>query len=277
MIRDPDDTDTDSTDDDEDVGGLGKFSHGSYGLVHRHWVKEVISAGSFAVHNTEAAEANHKICMRLASVRVRHLHAAKTKSYMLKYLCWNDLFGEMVKDSETPPTTRVLFHRGVGACLTTVHMRAQNLLSTAYQKQFLHKEALITRGELLDLLCDRFGVNRGRASYRKFQCLQWTFGQKLTRQDGTVLWATDSQYPYGVTRRRRDVLRVHGTEVVNGCLNALCCEAVLFVTVSGVDNFVRLARASVPARNASANDITFVLGRWFSPHPSAGNLRDTKH
>ena len=97
LTRDPHDTDTDSTDDDEDVGGLGKFSHGNYGLVHQHWVEQIISSGSFAVHNTEAAEANHKICMRLASLRVRHLHAAKTKSYMLKYLCWHDLFSQMTE------------------------------------------------------------------------------------------------------------------------------------------------------------------------------------
>ena len=56
---DPDGSETDSTSSDEEVGGLGKFSHGKYGLVHQHWVWQVICAGAFSVHNTEGPEAHH--------------------------------------------------------------------------------------------------------------------------------------------------------------------------------------------------------------------------
>ena len=154
--RDSDDTDTDDTGSEDDVGGLGKFSHGLYGLAHQHWVAQVISAGSFSVHNTEAPEAHHKLCMRLASFRVRHLHESKTKSSMLKYLCFHDLFNEMTKDSASVPTTRYTnYPCGVRVTLP-IEMCALKLLQSGYQQQFLHSEALITRYGRLDFVCMYF-------------------------------------------------------------------------------------------------------------------------
>jgi hypothetical protein len=38
-------TDTDDTDEDVKVGGLGHYSHGNYSLLHQHYVEQVISAG----------------------------------------------------------------------------------------------------------------------------------------------------------------------------------------------------------------------------------------
>ncbi len=64
------DTDTASTDDEFDVGGLHYFSHGMLNLVHQHWPLQVQSAGGFQVYNTEAAEGNHKGCMTLPAKRV---------------------------------------------------------------------------------------------------------------------------------------------------------------------------------------------------------------
>ena len=65
-------SDTDDTDPDADVGGLGKYSHGKFCLPHQHHVEQVISAGGFNVHDTEASEAVHKLCMRLPAQRVKH-------------------------------------------------------------------------------------------------------------------------------------------------------------------------------------------------------------
>lgn len=65
------DSDTASTSDDSALVGMGFYTRGSVGLSHQHWVDQVISAGSFSLHCTQAAEAYHKLCMRLPSERVR--------------------------------------------------------------------------------------------------------------------------------------------------------------------------------------------------------------
>ena len=98
------------------VGGWGKYSHGSIALVHQHWVDQVISAGSFGVHCTEAAEAHHKISMRLSSNRVRHSRPNRTQTSMLKYLLRHYLFESLrmqqpvppVRQQQSPPTHLVL-------------------------------------------------------------------------------------------------------------------------------------------------------------------------
>ena len=269
---DPDGSATDSTSSDEEVGGLGKFSHGKYGLVHQHWVWQVICAGAFNVHNTEAPEAHHKICMRLASARVRHLHVSKTKSSMLQYLLLYDLFCGMFKEDETPKRRRLEYSYGVRK-FVNVPMERDQLLSAGYQEGMLHPEALVTRHELLDLLCLRLGVPTTRASYRILSTLNWTFGQKVIRSDGLVCWATNSQYPYGTAKQRRDVFRIHGTEVVNGIENAFCCESILFVTISGCEE---LCFAAAPWYQPDNTEMTFVLGRWMSPHPTSHD-RDKQH
>ena len=271
--RDPNCTDSEDTGSDEDVGGLGKFSHGKYALVHQHWIRQLITAGSFSVHNTEAPEAAHKLCMKLASVRVRHLDHAKTKSSMLNFLCFHELFNNMIEESARTATTKRINNYPCGVRLDLqIDMCGERLLESAYQQQFLHPEALITRHELLDLFCSRFGIVQSRSSYRSLQRLKWAFGQKLIRQDGKVFWATDSKYPFGSVKKRRDILRVHGTEQVNGCLNSLCCEAILFVSISGLRDCPGLR--DVVDRS---DEVTLLLGRWFSPHPSTGNGRDDQH
>lgn len=40
-------TDTSDTDEENKVGGLGRYSHGNYCLLHQHFVEQVISAGRF--------------------------------------------------------------------------------------------------------------------------------------------------------------------------------------------------------------------------------------
>ena len=131
------------------------------------------------------------------------------------------------------------------------------------------------RYELLDLMCDRFGLPRTRMSYTIFARLRWTFGQKCIREDGKVFWCTDSKYPFGVSKHRRDVLRIHGHErdLVTQCPHSLCCEAILFATVSGFAE-TGLSTAGGVIRSDEA---TFVLGRWFVPHPTTATARDKEH
>ena len=95
------------------------------------------------------------------------------------------------------------------------------------------------------------------------------FGAKLVRRDGETYWATETAYGSqtgGIVRRRRDVFLVHGSEYVARQHNALCCEALCFFTISGWSGI----NVVIPG-----DSITYVLGRWFAPHPTSVR-RDTQ-
>jgi hypothetical protein len=150
-----------------------------------------------------------------------------------------------------------------------------------FQKTFLHREARIAKVELMDLLCDKFEISRTLSSYERLEPFRYFMGQKLVRRDGTVLWATDTKYPSTTKRgkQRRDILRIEGHERVRRNRNALCCEAIAFLTVMGLDRAdfpipesvkdeIRLA--TLAARPQIQHySVTFILGRWFSPHDTA--------
>ena len=281
------DTDSDSTA-DEDFAGRGKFSHGLVDLSHHHWVDELVSGGCFNVHNTEGAEAHHKLCMTLASSRVRHLNDQHTKESMLKYLLMHQLFSELHDDTTRRRRSNVnitygvrlpLLHNGV-----QLEMRIEGkcLGSTALQRMFLHPEVMLTRFELLDLVCDLFRLPRRRQSYLSLNCLSWYFGQKLIRRDGKVFWATNSHYTYAFKGdkgqgRRRDCFAIEGTEVVDGVTNALCMEAVVFLTLGSMSRLPFALPASVMDQlDRDTDTLTLVLGRWFEPHQKSFQ-RDNRH
>ena len=268
---------TDTEDTSESVsmspGGDGFYSHGNHCLQHQHWVQQVISSGSFGVHCTQSSEMKHKLVMHQASVRVRHLSINHTQSSMLHYLCLRSLFQEMKPKGHVPPPRKL--SSGVTAILCDMKMGCE-FHSPRFQERFLHREARVARVELLDLLCEKFGLCPRRASsYQKLQTLDYKIGQKLTRADGFVMWATDSRYQnHAETRNtaRRDVLFLEGFETTPaGIRNALCCEAICFIAVSSTSEQFQIP-ANIPAENGHA---IFILGRWFEPHSAVGNNRDS--
>ena len=109
--------------------------------------------------------------------------------------------------------------------------------------------------------------------------------EQLVRSDGTVYWATDSQYMRSMggpsARRRRDILCIHGHETIrkrqrDGSFkevrNALCCEAVCFIVLHNVSYFLSRGGILPPdlfIKVTADNTLTFILGRWFEPHPDA--------
>ena len=258
----------------------GKFySHGKHCLQHQHFVDQLISAGGFNVNCTQSAEAKHKVVMHQASIRVRHLGINETQSAMLDYLCLRSLFRAMkqkVPKEDMPPPRN--FAEGVAVCMCAMKMPEDpRFCSRQFQASFLHREARVARVELLDLLCEKFGLTRTLDSYTRLERLDYKIGQKFTRADGFVMWATDSKYGdahTGANRKRRDVLFLKGSETTDeGTCNALCCEAICFVTVSLLLN----ARFHLPQNIPSDIDsITFILGRWFEPHSDA-ICRDENH
>ena len=173
-------------------------------MSHHHWVYQVVSAGCFNLYNTEGPEAHHKLCMALASSRVRHLSDQHTKESMLKYLFMHQLFSELHADAivgrpKRKAKTNISY--GVRVPLVQVdgaqvQMRTDitDLGNVALQRLFLHPQAMLARFELLDLVCDLFGLSRSRSSY--LNCFSWYFGQKLIRRDGQVFWTTNSHYTY---------------------------------------------------------------------------------
>jgi len=146
---------------------------------------------------------------------------------------------------------------------------------------FLHSEVMLARFELLDLVCDLFHLPRRRQSYSSFNSLSWEFGQKLIRRDGKVFWATNSQYtyPYKGNKgkgRQRDCLAVKGTEVVGGVTNALCMEAIVFITLGDMSRLERLPVSVSNEIDRDTDTLTLVLGRWFEPHHKSIS-RDDRH
>ena len=87
-----------------------------------------------------------------------------------------------------------------------------------------------------------------------------------------MLWATDSNY-HGAgrnDRRRRDILFIKGSERTDvGTRNALCCEAVMFLTVGDLTSADFRVPDNVVQDVDDNGSITFVLGRWFAPHDTA--------
>ena len=252
-------TDTEDTDDDQAVGGLGCFSHSPHCLTHQHWVDQCISAGCFNVHCTQAAEASHKLNMYRASFRVRHLDSNRTQEAMLTYLCWDVVFEhlthkipEMFKDPRRQRPTV-----GVHNTIYTTLSHDTRLHSVGFQRSILHRELRLAGVEFLDLLCVQLGLPTTRYSYTRLNSLCYHFGQKLVRRgDERVFWATDSQYTIGSGTRhhRRDFLRLKGVD--NG--DALCCEALCFVEISNA----RVVGSPV-------DKLTFVIVRWLQPDPRA--------
>ena len=262
-------TETSSTSEDSALCGIPKFSHGSTGLSHQHWVEQVVSAGGFGVHCTQAAEAMHKTCMKLPSQRVRHLQFNTTQASMHKYLMLNYLFSDMISDSAKPPKESQVV-AAVACTIGDTVMADGDFNNVQRQGTFLHPQIRITCSELLDLLCDQFQLQSNKESYRQLESLSFSFGQQLTREDGEIFWATDSNYyNLGVRSayaRRRDILRIAGTETVGDQTNALCCEAVAFLVLDNVGCIPLPEHLIDLVKHGS---LTFVLGRWFEPHPDA--------
>ena len=302
------DTTTDDTDEDRSTGGYGKYSHGHKCLSHQHWVDQLVQAGTFHLNCTEGAEAFHKTCLGLPSSRVRHLGESATKTNMMNYLFSHHVFEGIQERFYTPQVPKKrhvnvqhrvavpLRHWICGAVNQThqVHM-GKDLSSELAQSQFLHEEVRIARVEILDLVCDQVNLPTTRRSYDLLAKLEWGFGQKLVTAKGETFWATDTQYTafgHGDRRTRRDVLHVRGTEQVPVRLpnrtivhksTAMCFETVCFITISGWstiylgDFFLPLELDLILKSESSPNDtLTFVLGRWLSPHPDAWD-RDSMH
>ena len=259
-------SDTDDTSDDSNVGGMGKYSHGPIGLVHQHWVHQVISSGSFGVHCTEAAEAYHKICMHRASHRVRHGDTNQTQDHMTHYMCMDLLFQNLRSTHFPPPAPKTRkFKEVVGSVFKMWKPCDGAFAGTSFQQTFLDEEVRVTHGELMDLFCDTLGWPQSRLSYTRMERAHWSFGRRLVLPDGRMFWSTDSNYSAGHhAKRRRDTFYLEGSERIGGKQNALCCESMCFVRITGISGLHVVGHPT-----ATDDSLTFVLGRWLQPHAYA--------
>ena len=264
--RDPDGTDTEDTDDDHLVGGLGIYSHGQKCLTHQHWVSQVISAGGFNVHCTQGPEASHNVNMHLASLRVRHSDENGTQDSMLRYLCRLQIF-DTLKQEVCPPSTRSRTSKpGIRVWMTSTFPYNLGSIPGAakYQQAFIHSEARVARGEFFDIICQHLGMPQTRASHLKLSALRFEFGHQLVVKDGRKFWGTDSQYSEGQRNRaRHDMLRLHGRE--HGY--ALCAEIVCFVHILHVDSL------GLPRFQNFEEDL--ILVRWLQPHAKVWQQDET--
>ena len=286
-------TDTDDTEDDRKIGGLGILSHSRIALTHQHWIMQLLCAGGFNVTCTEGSEASHKTNMRLASVRVQHRRPDVTQRNMHEFLKKQLLFEDVqfLHDSTRPQRScknsrppRV--HPAIALPLTSrgsrLSMGNNELQLVSSQKRFLHRRVRLATVELMDLFCDKLKAPKTQDTYNVFNSLCWSFGQRLVMPKGTSFWATDDGYFNSVNTARgarHDVLVLKGTESVTVDSggeqhNALCCLAECFIVISNLHGKELRSRFSLlpikdeisPDRNGS---ITYILARWLSPHNTA--------
>ena len=242
-------SDTDSTDEDEKVGGPGFYSHSKLSLTHQHWVKQVITAGGFNVHCTQAAEASHKINMHLSSLRVRHSDTNGTQNAMLHYFCNRVLFEEL-NHSLFPPVAakerplRSGLYQPIQIEFTRTGDDRNNF-------RFLHQDVRIAEYELGNLIAGALGMQQDPIPWDHLRKLVIRFAKKLVREDGRTLWADPN---------RRDIFRLKGHEL--GC--ALCGEAICFFQVGNLQS-IDVRDANLIDRNSQI----FILIRWLSPHPDS--------
>jgi len=252
---------------------------------------QLLCAGGFNVTCTEGSEASHKTNMRLASVRVQYRRQNVTQHNMQEFLKKQLLFqGVQLKHNSsrhrsfkketsirTHPTISLPLRHG-GSCLTM----GDELHLVSTQKRFLHPHVRLATVELMDLFCDKLMAPRSQDTYDAFNSLGWKFGQRLIMPTGTSFWATDNEYlnSTGSGRGgRRDVLVLRGTESVTADSggeqqNALCCLAVCFITISNLyDKQLRshfsLTTIQDEISSHHNGSITYILGRWLSPHKTA--------
>ena len=166
-------SETEDTSDELRVPGVGKFTHGDFNLTHQHWVLQIVNSGYFGVHDTEAAEAHHKKCMRLPAERVRHFGPRRTQESMLRYLMKGLVFDEL-KKLVLPARETIIqtSNASVGLPLTVVCNQrvckltmGHHLDSVAVQESVLHEHVRLARVELLDLMCAKLNMPRTQRSY----------------------------------------------------------------------------------------------------------------
>ena len=240
------------------------------------------------MHNTEAAEGNHKSCMTLPAKRVRHYDTNRTYLAMQKYLHHHLLFSAMheerirtrtVSQRAVKPGVKLPLRCLIGEVVDQVTM-GTNLRSVQKQTSFIHDEVRIARVELLDLLCAKLYIQPTQEAYTMLERLDWSFGQKLVLPCGTTYWATDTQYSFYTnhnSRRRRDNFVLHGSEEVEVTLSdgrrerrktALCAQAVCFVSLRSIAELALDIPADIK-KGIVEDCLNFILIRWFSPHPTA--------
>jgi len=234
--------------------------------------------GSLNANDTEGSEASHKTNMGLASQRVRHRRDNVTTTNMHNYLCSDVMYQGVsclhersVSQNHKSHINRSIKH-GVRSFVSTVHM-GDDLTSSRAQKYFLHPQVRLARVELLDMLCDKLQMSKTRESYSMLQCLSWTFGRKLVMPNGVVYWATDTDYLGDTDSSRRDVFRIHGSERCRQLETSFCCEAVVFVQISGwhllLDAMPNRELPRYLAQDLDSDTLRFVLGRWLTDHPDS--------
>ena len=236
-------SDTDDTDDDLCVGGLGFYSHSHFCYTHQHWVQQLISAGGFNVHCTQGPEASHKVNMHLPAKRVRHYTSNQTQNEMLAYSCSLTTFAELkhfLQLEHVPIARRIKSGlRSPLSCPT---------FEVSIGDKFLHRQVRLTEIEVANLVCQVLHLPTNDAAiHERLKTLTFRFSQQFLHQNGRTFWAT---------HRRRDMLRF---KPVAGD-DCLCGESVCFVSIDNVQ--------SIQPDNPK-DSLTFCLIRYLQHHPDS--------
>ena len=247
MCRHSEESDTESTDDDRRWGGKRMFECGAKGIVHAlvHAPELVITGGHHGAYCTCLAEAAHKLGIKLAAKFTRtYAGLNHTQDNMLTYVLRRMLYQAVFElcdklvqrrqrlqrrqRQRLQQEKKYLLQNSAGyTCdwqdLGWVH---DHEMTATWAYTFISKKVLITRNELLVLLCVKLGMRTVTSN------LLILLNQLKLRCFGSVRLTT----PEGIRRkivgfdtvstRRRDFVRVNYPPVDN---TSLSCQVGVYM------------------------------------------------
>lgn len=143
----------------------------------------------------------------------------------------------------------------------------QNRIPHSWGSVFISERVLITRSELLQLLCIKLEMQSTRLNHMKLvkgltvQC----YGCARVGDHRTFVGITCTSQP------RRDYVQVRGSEN-NTCL---ALQVIMFVKVSGFSRDGTILPHFLRSPPSNDHRVSLALVRWLSPHPLA-LLRDSE-
>ena len=295
-IRDENESDTLSTDENDSWGGLGIFERSMKGLPHAlvHTRELVECGGHHGAYTTAAGETSHKHNIKGAS-KLSRVYASRNQSQegMLDWNLRQILWSAVIERNRS-----LRAHHQIDITLSGSDVSVARLERFAPEHKLfnplrytqtwpqlairrgqppplwlptlLSKDVLVTREELILCLVRKLQMNNDMqtvvlvATGLRWEC----FGSaSLECNNG------DRRKVVGVSAGRRDFVRVSGTEDNT----ALAAQVIMFIKVSGFgDGGVGICLPTY-LRNPPTNHTHVILAlvRWLSPHPDA-LLRDDR-
>ena len=296
--RDPNESDTASTDSDATCGGLGTFEYGQKAFPHAlmHFSELVQIFGHHGACCTCVGEAGHKLDIKSAAQFAR-TYGDKNQSQdgMLQYVLRQELWHAVLECLEVDESVELARNDSADASPALASPALVNLPTiintlsklreplpcsvtsswsnmppprrdrpaTTWGSTFISSRVLVTRNELLTLLRSKLSMHPTWDNILRLTNLFWEFFGvvELGTDDNRRKFVGVSTHSPG----RRDFVRLAGSEDNT----ELSAQVIMFVRITGfVTAGIEVPESlRLPLNNTcTENSIVLCLVRWLSPH-----------